>query len=118
MGYEDFTKMPVWQQSFEFLVRIYKTTKNYPSDERFGFISDMRRSANPIAHNFAEGFGRFSAESPQEAAPFGEPRDKTRFYPQDAAHKISRGSMYELVNQLLVSFALSFINKKNKKYFS
>jgi len=96
MGYEDFTEMPVWQQSFELLVRIYKTTKNYPSDERFGLISDMRRSANSIAHNIAEGFGRF------------EPRDKTRFY------KISRGSLYELVSQLLVSFALSYINEKTK----
>ncbi|MCH8011395.1 MAG: four helix bundle protein [Candidatus Marinimicrobia bacterium] len=45
MGYKDFTEMPVWQQSFELLVRIYKTMKNYPSDERFGLISDMRRSA-------------------------------------------------------------------------
>jgi len=46
MGYKEFTEMPVWQQSFELLVKIYKTTKNYPSDERFGLISDMRRSAN------------------------------------------------------------------------
>lgn len=91
--------MPVWQQSFELLVRIYKTTKNYPSDERFGLISDMRRSANSIAHpeNFGtEGFGRF------------EPKDKTRFY------KISRGSVYELISQLLVSVALSYINEKTK----
>ena len=52
--------MTVWQQSFELLVPLLrdKTTKNYPSDERFGLISDMRppdriiragRSANSIA---------------------------------------------------------------------
>ncbi|MBL7047532.1 MAG: four helix bundle protein [Candidatus Marinimicrobia bacterium] len=96
MGYKDFTEMPVWQQSLELLIRIYKTTKNYPSDERFGLISDMRRSANSIAHNIAEGFGRY------------EPKDKTRFY------KISRGSANELISQLLVSVALSYINEKTK----
>ena len=92
--------MPVWQQSFELLIRIYKISKNYPSNERFGLISDMRRSANSIAHPDTsvgtEGFGRF------------EPKDKTRFY------KISRGSVYELISQLLVSVALSYINEKTK----
>jgi four helix bundle protein len=98
MSYKDFTEMPVWQQSFELLVPPGrdKTTKNYPSDERFGLISDMRRSANSIAHNIAEGFGRF------------ESKDKTRFY------EISRGSTHELISQILVSVALSYINEKTK----
>lgn len=98
MGYQDFTEMTVWQQSFELLVPPWrdKNTKNYPSDERFGLVSDMRRSANSITHNIAEGFGRF------------ETKDKTRFY------KISRGSTYELISQLLVSVALSYINEKTK----
>ncbi|NQT97704.1 MAG: four helix bundle protein [Candidatus Marinimicrobia bacterium] len=55
--------MPVWQQSFELLIRIYKTTKNYPSDERFGLISDMRRSANSIAHPEASGLRDLAALS-------------------------------------------------------
>ncbi len=62
----------------------------------------MRRSANSITHNIAEGFGRF------------ESKDKTRFYPQDAVHKISRGSSYELISQLMVSVALSYISEKTR----
>ena len=96
MTYDDFMKMSVWQQSFGFLLRVYKTTKTFPSDERFGLVSDMRRSANSIAHNIAEGFGRF------------EQRDKSRFY------KISRGSAFELISQILVCSALSYINKEEE----
>ena len=55
----------------------------------------MRRAANSIAHNIAEGFGRY------------EPKDKTRFY------KISRGSSYELISQLLVSYELEYIKVKS-----
>ena len=73
MGFEDFTQMPVWQLAFKLLVKIYEITKEFPAGERFGLVSDMRRSANSIVHNIAEGFGRYEA------------RDKTRFY------KISRG---------------------------
>ncbi|MFH1850850.1 MAG: four helix bundle protein [Candidatus Neomarinimicrobiota bacterium] len=96
MSYTDFTEMPVWQLALDLLLQIYSTTKAFPSTERFGLVSDMRRSANSITHNIAEGFGRF------------EPRDKTRFY------KISRGSAYELMSQILVSAALSYLPEQAK----
>jgi four helix bundle protein len=95
VDYPDFTNMSVWKKSIELLLKIYEITKNFPSDERFGLISDMRRAVNSISHNFAEGFGRY------------EPRDKTRFY------KISRGSGYELMSQSFASFKLGFIPDKN-----
>ena len=97
MGFEDFTEMPVWQSAFKLLLKIYRVSKAFPVDERFGLISDMRRSANSIVHNIAEGFGRF------------EPKDKTRFY------KISRGSTYELTSQILASYALEYIRDKGIK---
>lgn len=75
MAFDDFTKMHVWQMAFQLLIKIYEITKKFPSEEKFGLVSDMRRAANSIVHNIAEGFGRY------------EPRDKTRFY------KISRGSL-------------------------
>ena len=96
MGYEDFTDMSVWKQAFALVIRVYEMTKTFPADERFGLISDMRRAANSIAHNIAEGFGRF------------EPKDKSRFY------KISRGSAYELISQVLVSSELSYMDPKAK----
>lgn len=94
MQYPDFMKMSVWKKSIELLLKIYEITKLFPSDERFGQISDMRRAVNSIFHNFAEGFGQF------------EPRDKTRSY------KISRGSSYELIIQSCTSFKLGYIVEK------
>lgn len=88
--------MPVWQQSFDLLVKVYKITTTFPAEERFGLVSDMRRASNSITHNIAEGFGRF------------EKRDNTRFY------KISRGSAFELTSQLLVSDKLSYVKEKTK----
>lgn len=97
MNFDDFTKMHVWQLAFELLLKIYKVTSNFPKEEKFGLVSDMRRAANSITHNIAEGFGRF------------ESKDKTRFY------KISRGSCFELSSQVLVSFALKQLNTESDK---
>lgn len=94
MGKGDFRNMHVWQSAFNLIIEIYKVTKDFPSNEKFGLVSDMRRSANSIAHNIAEGYGRY------------EPKDKNRFY------KISRGSCYELISQALVSEALGYIADK------
>ena len=91
MAFDDFRKMNVWQLSVKLVKQIYSLTNSFPADERFGLISDMRRAANSIAHNIAEGFGRY------------EPKDKTRFY------KISRGSCFEIMSQIFVSKELRFI---------
>ena len=98
MGYNDFTEMPVWQKSFDVLIDTYKKTKTYPSEEKFGLVSDMRRSANSIAHNIAEGFGRFY------------PKEKNQFY------RISRGSTYELISQYLVSIGLKYVSKEQTNH--
>lgn len=95
MGFEDFTQMSVWQLAFRRLVRVYKITQGFPPEEKFGMVSDMRRAANSMTHNIAEGFGRYEA------------KDKTRFY------KISRGSSYELMSQSLASYELKFIKEKS-----
>ncbi len=97
MNFDNFTKMHVWQLAFELLVKIYKITSQFPSEEKFGLVSDMKRAANSITHNIAEGFGRF------------EPKDKTRFY------KISRGSCFELASQVLVSSALEFLKNDSDR---
>ncbi len=85
--------MTVWQVSFNLVLDLYKMTKTFPDDEKFGLISDIRRAANSIPHNIAEGFDRY------------EKRDKTRFY------KIARGSAFELQSQLMVSHGLKYIKK-------
>jgi len=56
----------------------------------------MRRAANSVAHNIAEGSGRF------------EPKDKTRFY------KMSRGSAFELISQSYASTELHYFDYTEK----
>lgn len=98
MNYPDFTNMSVWKKSFNLGLFVYNITKEFPDDERYGLISDMRRAVNSIIHKIAEGFGRF------------ESKDKTRFY------KISRGSNYELMSQSILSFEPGFIKKEETLY--
>ncbi len=85
--YNDFRDMPVWQKAFSLLREVYKITRIVPPEEKYAFADDLRRAANSCVHNIAEGYGRF------------EPKDKTRFY------KISRGSAFEAISQILVAEA-------------
>jgi four helix bundle protein len=48
----------VWVRSLDWAENIYKATARWPSDERFGLISQIRRSAVSIASNIAEGAAR------------------------------------------------------------
>ncbi|MBC8334882.1 MAG: four helix bundle protein [Anaerolineales bacterium] len=54
----DFKKIQVWQKSHEFTLKIYKLTANFPKDERFGLVSQMRRATASTPTNIAEGAGR------------------------------------------------------------
>jgi four helix bundle protein len=93
----DFTEMPVWQKAIHMLTEVYRLTKHFPAEEKYGLISDMRRAANSVAHNIAEGSGRFG------------PKDKTRFY------KISRGSAFELISQCYASVELLYMDSSTRQ---
>lgn len=48
----------VWKKSYELCLVIYKVTKKFPSEERYGLTSQIRRSVISIPSNIAEGYGR------------------------------------------------------------
>lgn len=57
LGFRD---LEVWQLGKRIALEVYRATKHFPSDERFGLVLQMRRSAVSIASNIAEGFNRKS----------------------------------------------------------
>ena len=89
---ENFYNLDAWKNGHQLVLEIYKITKNFPSDERFGITSQIRRAAASITANIAEGFARYHF------------KDKIRFYYQ------ARGSVAEVQNFLLLAKDLNFIN--------
>lgn len=53
-----FRELTVWQQAHELVLGIYRATTTFPSHERYGLVSQMRRSATSIAANIVEGHKR------------------------------------------------------------
>ena len=82
---KSFRELTVWQRSVDFTVEVYRVTSTFPSGERFGLTSQMRRAAVSIASNIAEGSGRHSR------------RDFRHFV------LIGRGSAHELQTQLVIA---------------
>jgi four helix bundle protein len=54
----DFRNIKAWEKSHQLALATYKATQSFPSDERFGLISQARRAATSIPTNIAEGCGR------------------------------------------------------------
>lgn len=86
----DFRDLTVWQKGHQLVLEIYKITQTFPSEERFGLVSQMRRSAISIPANVAEGFKKRSQ------------KDKANFY------NIAQGSLEELRYYLILAKDLGY----------
>lgn len=53
-----FQDLIVWRRSHEFVLSVYRITKEFPEYELFGLVSQMRRAAVSIPANISEGFKR------------------------------------------------------------
>ncbi len=54
----NFKELTVWNKSVDIALEIYKLTMSFPSEEKFGLVSQMRRCSISIPSNIAEGSGR------------------------------------------------------------
>ena len=90
-----FRDLLVWKKSMALVVEIYHQSKQFPAEEQFGLIAQIRRSATSIPCNIAEGFGRKTTQ------------DYLRFL------YMAAGSLYELQTQLEISLNLNYLNKDN-----
>jgi four helix bundle protein len=50
----DFRELKVWEKAHLLTLQIYRITKQFPSDERFGLTVQLRRAAASIPMNIAE----------------------------------------------------------------
>lgn len=87
-------ELKIWNKSVDLAMKIYNVSASFPSDERFGLTSQIRRAAVSISSNISEGAGRNSK---------GEFRQFLG---------IANGSSYELQTQLIIAERLGFIDSK------
>lgn len=52
---QDFKQLKVWQKSHRLALAIYQTTRAFPKEEMFALTSQMRRAAQSVSANIAEG---------------------------------------------------------------
>jgi four helix bundle protein len=50
--------LKVWQMAYKLTLDVYRVTKRFPLDQRYGLSSQMQRAALSVPSNIAEGYGR------------------------------------------------------------
>jgi four helix bundle protein len=58
MAIQHYRQLEVWQFAMELAEGCYRVTSEYPRQERFGLVSQIRQAAGSIPANIAEGQGR------------------------------------------------------------
>ena len=57
---QDFRNLKVWQKAHSLTLDVYRSTRKFPEDERYGLTSQLRRSCASVPANLAEGCARAS----------------------------------------------------------
>ena len=91
MNQFSFERLEVWKDSRDLAKNIYLVTKEFPSDEKFGLCSQIRRSSISVSSNIVEGSYRKSS------------KDKANFM------NIAFSSLMELLSQLIICRDLDYI---------
>ena len=88
---KNYKELKVWRRSYQLCLEIYRITKGFPKEERYGLTSQIRRAAVSVPSNIAEGYGRKTTP------------EYIRFL------YIAYGSNCELETQILISGDLGYI---------
>jgi len=100
---KSFQDLNIWKEAHRLTLEIYKVTQNFPKQESYGLISQLRRAASSIPSNIAEGMGK---NTTKELLSFCYN---------------ARGSLSETIYHLILSKDLKYIKDEefenlNKRY--
>ena len=84
--------LEVWKQSIDLVSTVYRISKTFPHEERYGLANQMRRAAVSISSNIAEGAGR------------GSRKEFSQFL------HIALGSLSEVETQIIIAKRLGYLD--------
>ena len=90
-----FEKLEVWQHARRLSVWVYKITKDFPPEEKYGLVAQMKRAALGVGSNIAEGTSRMTS------------KDQSHF------STMAFSSTVELLNHLILSNDLLFLTQSD-----
>jgi len=94
---QSYRDLLVWQKSIALAKEIYTLTSRFPSEEKFGLVSQMRRAAVSVPSNITE----------------GQARNITGEFVLFISH--AEGSLAELNTQLVLAVELAFVSVEKAK---
>lgn len=92
---DSFQELDVWKEAHKLVLMVYRITREFPNEEKFGLVTQMRRAAVSIPTNIAEGFKRRGVQ------------DKIRFY------NAAESSLEELKYYFVLSKDLDYISSND-----
>jgi len=91
---KSFTDLNTWKEAHRLALMVYKVTKEFPKEELFGLVMQLRRAVVSVTSNIAEGFSRNSY------------KEKLQFY------SMALGSITEVQNQILIAKDINYISQE------
>ena len=96
---ESYRDLRVWQKGVAITERVYRLTRDFPPEEKFGLTSQLRRAAVSVPSNIAEGWGRNSTGS------------FVRYL------RIAHGSLAEIETQITIAHRLGYVSESQRDAF-
>lgn len=90
----NFKELKVWRKAIDVAEKVYLVSKDFPKEEIYGLIAQIRRAVVSISSNIAEGSDR------------GTNRDFANFI------SIAMGSLREVQSQLILANRVGFLDAK------
>ena len=96
---KSFEELDCWKVSRELRLELSRLIKTFPAEEKFTLVSQIRRASRSVTNNIAEGFGRYHY------------KEFIRFC------RMSRGSLTELTDHLIISHDEDYITADQLSYY-